>query len=397
MKLKKAISVLLALCLSLLIFPQSIIAKETEFGVISSFLSKYFKAVQLYEENDILEMIEVQTYSEYLDKKIETLQLKQIQPTFDKVNYKLNFELLELEEAEHAHVYSVVVEESFNYADMLDLDSNSTSLVQVTINPSTQKILTANFEDEYDLEMYSFAAELNSDIATNAAKLNLAEKQNNLYDKYEEFYRALFTNPEGALYIANMDNENIVQPAASNSLNKSAIVTWARNNYNKTNPSSGGSGVPYYDFATISGNWDCTNFVSHALLAGGATPNTSSTGTSGWFYQSLNNRSTSWSGVAQLYTFLTRATTTTGPRATNLGMPTASSTPSYSPGDVVQFHNGSIWRHSAIIDGYYTPEGTTVSFTYTDRTSSTSRNTGKKYGDAAYTTYRILKLSVNVP
>lgn len=36
--------------------------------------------------------------------------------------------------------------------------------------------------------------------------------------------------------------------------------------------------IHYYDFSQLNNNYDCTNFVSHALLAGGATPYKASAG-----------------------------------------------------------------------------------------------------------------------
>lgn len=45
---------------------------------------------------------------------------------------------------------------------------------------------------------------------------------------------------------------------------------WARHNYDKSSPTSSTLSVSYYDFSQISGTFDCTNFASHALLAGGA-------------------------------------------------------------------------------------------------------------------------------
>ena len=55
----------------------------------------------------------------------------------------------------------------------------------------------------------------------------------------------------------------------------------------------------YYDFDGLGG--DCTNFVSQVLAAGGAEQNYSQ---NGWYFNSINNRSPSWSGVNELYEFL---------------------------------------------------------------------------------------------
>ena len=112
-------------------------------------------------------------------------------------------------------------------------------------------------------------------------------------------------------------NASIITTRAS-SLNNTAIVNWARSNYNKNQPSPGKSSVPYFDFSEMSGAYDCTKFVSHAELAGGAKINdTGGSGISstGWYYRNINNRSSSWSGVDQFYNYMitnTKANTAYG-------------------------------------------------------------------------------------
>lgn len=49
----------------------------------------------------------------------------------------------------------------------------------------------------------------------------------------------------------------------------------------------------YYDFSGIGG--DCTNFISQCLVAGGGVFNFDYV--KGWYYNSLNSRSPSWSSV----------------------------------------------------------------------------------------------------
>ena len=107
--------------------------------------------------------------------------------------------------------------------------------------------------------------------------------------------------------------------ATLRSLNKKKIVTWARNNM-VVNPKSGNGVVPYYDFSKINNAWDCTNFVSHALLAGRAVVyDTGGTGISstGWYYRRTSNRFSSWTGVPNLHAFLT-SNRTKGPAGTSI-------------------------------------------------------------------------------
>lgn len=75
------------------------------------------------------------------------------------------------------------------------------------------------------------------------------------------------------------------------SFDRQYITDWARNNFYKRYPSSSSSYVPYYDFSTISDSYDCTNFVSHALLAGGFSMNdygySGIQGSNQWYYTNI--------------------------------------------------------------------------------------------------------------
>ena len=54
----------------------------------------------------------------------------------------------------------------------------------------------------------------------------------------------------------------------------------------------------YYNFTNIGG--DCTNFVSQCLYAGGIKMDFNNLG---WFYNSLNNRSASWTSVESFWNY----------------------------------------------------------------------------------------------
>ena len=57
----------------------------------------------------------------------------------------------------------------------------------------------------------------------------------------------------------------------------------------------------FFDFSEFGGN--CTNFVSQCIFAGAPVMNY--TKTFGWYYISQNDRAPAWSGVDELYDFLT--------------------------------------------------------------------------------------------
>lgn len=62
-----------------------------------------------------------------------------------------------------------------------------------------------------------------------------------------------------------------------------------------------GRNPAYYNFDRIGG--DCTNFASQCVYAGAGIMNF--TPVFGWFYRSVNDRTSSWTGVQYLYNFLT--------------------------------------------------------------------------------------------
>ena len=95
----------------------------------------------------------------------------------------------------------------------------------------------------------------------------------------------------------------------------------------------------YYNFDKLGG--DCTNFVSQCLFEGSGVMNL--TKTFGWYYLSLNNRAPAWTGVNELYKFLT----------TNLGVGVFAkqvfATNSLQIGDVVQLSKNDRYYHTLIV------------------------------------------------
>ena len=95
----------------------------------------------------------------------------------------------------------------------------------------------------------------------------------------------------------------------------------------------------FYDFDDLGG--DCTNFVSQCLYFGGIGMSYFSPG---WFYDALDFRSPSWTGVEEFYTFSTQNNNLVGVRAKNVDIS------KMEVGDVVQIsQNGNRFHHSMII------------------------------------------------
>lgn len=81
----------------------------------------------------------------------------------------------------------------------------------------------------------------------------------------------------------------------------------------------------YYNFDNIGG--DCTSFISQCIYAGSNTMNYKKH--IGWYYNSINDRTPSWSGVEYLYNFLI-TNKGVGPRAIKVEIP------EIEIGDVIQ-------------------------------------------------------------
>ena len=95
----------------------------------------------------------------------------------------------------------------------------------------------------------------------------------------------------------------------------------------------------YYDFDKLGG--DCTNFVSQCIYAGSNIMNY--TKNTGWYYNSLNDRSPSWTGVDFLSDFLV-TNKSVGPRGKIIDMS------QLEIGDIVQLSfDGTNFGHTLII------------------------------------------------
>ena len=105
----------------------------------------------------------------------------------------------------------------------------------------------------------------------------------------------------------------------------------------------------FYDFTGTGGN--CTNFVSQCIFAGCGIMNY--TPTFGWYYISSEERAPAWTGVDELYNFLTgvpsfaEANGMVGPYGVN-----AAEAREMSIGDIIQLANSEgEYYHSLIISG----------------------------------------------
>lgn len=351
--LKKRLASIIILMLMISIMPSYASASDkTDYiPYAKNAIELFFKNRDLGDNFDLNEFTSPELAA-FLDEKADVRQYSRELNENHVFNYNVNVNLLENKFIQDKVYLKFQVATSFNYIDLPDIDSGEGTIVEVLIDGESNKVI--DMYEPYDYFDNSIRG-VDLDILNDSNRIDVSEI-NAAKDKCLEFKTSIYD-----LYIQeknSLESGTLTAPPASNrssryNLNKNNISTYARNNYYKQNPASGNGSVPYYDFSQLSGNWDCTNFVSHALLAGGATVyDTGNSGISstGWYFRNLSNRSSSWSGVINLYDFVTN-NTTKGPGGTSASYSTRLG--DIHIGDIIQFHNGSVWIHSTVVTGTY--------------------------------------------
>ena len=107
---------------------------------------------------------------------------------------------------------------------------------------------------------------------------------------------------------------------------------------------------PLFSDFTGSGG-DCTNFVSQGIFAGSGVMDF--TPTFGWYYRSLTDRAPAWSGVDELYGFLTGSGDFEGMAMQGPFANVAQSRHEIEIGDVIQLANtNGEFYHTLMISGF---------------------------------------------
>lgn len=232
-------------------------------------------------------------------------------------------------------------------------------------------------------------------------------------ERFDPITEELLTDMDTAIQAAHemqLDvsqvTKNSITPSSPNSTNlflddldTNAMSSYAYDNASKVSPSSGDGITPYYDFSLITGNHDCTNFISHCLLAGGASKNVSA---NGWYYNTLSDRTPSWSNVNYLHNFLVHNSSTRGPKGVSSEYPAGNSLTSlYSScriGDLIQikYNGASNYGHSTIVTGKNLSDSTILITSRTGRNDyNKSRVLTKVYGSDSAKYYRLIHLEGN--
>ncbi|BAE83178.1 hypothetical protein DSY1389 [Desulfitobacterium hafniense Y51] len=342
----------LGLLLSVPVFAASVnTSKDDMISTVEKAIALFYENKDMGANNDLSKIMDTDI-SSYLADKATTHQYATSLNQNDKENYSVQVKFLENEMSEDFLKLKFQVITTYNYASHYTAlgerpDISTVSEVVYVVYDRVKNLITDFYcpTNYYDIAVRDEDPNISMEMATRSAypfaiTANITARQemlkNDIYKVYEE---------------QNSEVSSIT-PSRTSFLSPNAILAYARANYDKINPSSGNGTVPYFDFSVYPGNWDCTNFVSHALLAGGANVyDTGGSGISGtgWYFRSESNRSSSWSGVPELYNFLISNTHPNTPAGYSYAY---SNNPGlWSVGDIVQFRfsGNSVYSHSTII------------------------------------------------
>lgn len=218
--------------------------------------------------------------------------------------------------------------------------------------------------------------------------------------KYKNSLNALCSGNYSSVSQENYNNVESVTPkniSGLHSLDKSAMSVYALFNCDHNLPESGNDIVTYTDLGINGLGGDCTNFISHCLLSGGAVTWYTGDVESGWYFYTTANSSKSWRGVSSFYNFVT-TNTYRGPAGQDVPL-VIGSLPDYDIGDIIQIDKadsqGIAWNHSTIITSFASANASIPYEPYvTSRSAPGVYDLNKplftKYGDAL--AYRVIQL-----
>lgn len=349
MKKMKMYFMVLVMSIFFCVFPQKVLASglnSQQYDFVSTALEEYYKNKDIKENNDLTKFYSKDSLL-LLNAKIKMEEYQQEVYDLKYENYAIKISEYEKENwNNNTIVCCMQVERTWKYSSVT---TDISELVNVTLKQENNNLEIISVCNKYDDAMYGPIDELYYENINSRSKGNMKVFLNDYVNQYKE---ECIEKNNSYNDQKNNKEEKSEDERSNISLSRNNIRDWARRNYNATSPTSSTTSVPYYDFSNISGAYDCTNFVSHALLAGGATRydkgKNGIQGVDQWYFRNTANRSSSWSGVNELYSFLTRSNpsdTSKGPFAVTKEL---SYTNAYV-GDIVQGYNGSIWRHSTVV------------------------------------------------
>lgn len=312
--------------------------EDTKTDLIENTVESFFSKYEMAYDNSITAP---NIYSEYFVNNIsdetelniaiiDTMLYKRIiikdecPNDLSELNKNLNFHYNSIDYDDNTANVEVTVTKTFNYPSYPDIESATRDTYDILLtNEQGQWRINqvTNFIDDIMKEEFNEEnVDLNNIDSIKNYKDNILDNVKNYF--HETLSNGVLTQKEN--YSVNSISYN--GTAASNYALDHAL------NYN-TN---------YADFTPYGG--DCTNFVSQCIYAGGIPMHYGSAYTSNcWYYTNLSNRSSSWSGVDELYDYIFSSNSQINANLSNWS--------SVGYGDIIQLTNGSGAYHSLIITG----------------------------------------------
>lgn len=285
------------------------IQKDTRTEKIAEVVTKFYQNKDNNGDYDLSKYFSTDILT-YLTDKINTARYVDELYGFERYDYSVKVRLVECEIKGSIMNVGFAVETVCNYSKTKDNPSTIGEYVIIIYDLENNVII--DFYTPYNYYDEAIRPESNKEniLTTNGYRINrnTEAKQISLINDIDT------VNKQQSEQLDK--NETIsyhLNSRANVGINRTAVVNYARNNFNKVTPASGIPGVTYRDFSDVGIlNYDCTNFVSHALAAGGAgrydRGNSGITDNNEWYFRNIDNRAQAWSSVTKLYTYLTTNT-----------------------------------------------------------------------------------------
>jgi hypothetical protein len=349
------------------------------FQIAERFLGQYYSAEQKREETVFKNIFLYESLDIYIQMRLEKsrtvlfLESSELKKNLIGTNIKSTYFLEEFEFNKDGLYMRIFVEAEVQYSNQTEnykengieeiptLNSNRWNLqknskaINEVITQIESNIITLRYTfahiDEYIEESKRIAELETTKIEKNKNSILLEQKQTNKIESTKAMYSFNRT--------AMVNYAVATAPLRKHSDHK--LYT----DKNHTISARGSSQAPYYfDFSSFTNHYDCTNFISHVLLKGGAkmkkdgNPNPSEVNGGGWYFNNTNptgptSRSESWAGVNQFGTFLLY-NTGNGPRGI-----LRSNIAAVALGDIIQWkygkdgHGHPNYGHTTVITGSY--------------------------------------------
>ena len=317
-------------------------------------------------------------------------------------NYSGEFTVVDTQYTDGKIYCKVICEKTFTYKGRSSASASGCHVyLTFTKNDENQWVISDMYEKESaDINLrglYSFEQYIASDTSVTESLLESLSEKITSYDTYiascyePDTETVETSNTVSSSVLLETSPCLLASVRASGTFDRLEMVYYAIANAALDEPESGNSTyaeyVPFETLGTATNpSYDCTNFVSHVLLSGGAIPS------SGWYFNSSSDRTASWSGVTSFYNFIT-TNSSNGPYGTEVPY-TESISAQYDIGDIIQidYSSTSYWDHSTVITGFDT-NGTYIPL-ITSRSEAGSYNIDEKITDEYEDDdYRVIKLN----